>query len=121
MRDDTDDADDGVAVDIDSLEQRIEALAAEVQRCRKLALAARLLIAAGAIGLAVLLFGLLAFTPEMLTAAIGAVLGGIVLAGSNASTRQQTERALRAAEAMRADLIGRLDMRLVGAERPTLH
>jgi hypothetical protein len=49
------------------------------------------------------------------------VLGGIVLLGSNATTWAQTDAALHEAEAMRADLIGRMDMRVVGDERPLLH
>jgi hypothetical protein len=50
-----------------------------------------------------------------------AVIGGIVLLGSNAATWTQTDAALRAAEAMRADLIGRMDLRMVGEEKSTLH
>jgi hypothetical protein len=89
--------DDEFDDDIDSLEQRIEDLAAEIRRCRKLAAAARALIAAGTAGLALLLAGLLTFTPEVMIGALAAVIGGVVLLGSNASTWAQTEGALQRA------------------------
>ncbi len=113
--------DDTFDDDIDGLEQHIETLTAETVRCRKYALAARLLIAAGMAALALLLIGFLDFTPEVMIAAMAAVIGGVVLLGSNASSWAQTEGALRAAEALRSELIARLPLRLVGENRPTLH
>ena len=68
-----------------------------------------------------MLLGVIAFSPDTVIAAMAAVIGGIVLLGSNATTWTQTDAALHEAEAMRADLIGRMDMRVVGEERPTLH
>jgi hypothetical protein len=41
------------------------------------------------------------------------VLGGIVSLGSNVSTLRQTETAISAAEALRADMIGGIDLRMV--------
>ena len=61
------------------------------------------------------------FAPETMIGALAAVIGGVVLLGSNASTWAQTEGALQAAEAARSDLIARMPLRLVGEERPTLH
>ena len=46
-------------------------------------------------------------------AAIAALLGGLVLFGSNSSTSKQKNAALRAAESERADLIGKIDLTLV--------
>ena len=46
--------------------------------------------------------------------AISAVIGGIVVFGSNTSTSKQAAAAIRAAEAVRAELIGKINPRLVG-------
>lgn len=106
--------------DIPRIEQRIEELEAAAERCRKLALTARAAIGAGAAWLVLTLFGLVHFAPWLTIAALAAVIGGVVLLGSNATTWKQTEEALRASEALRSELIGRLDLRVV-EEQPTLH
>jgi hypothetical protein len=95
------------------LEAQIEQLTQSIESCRKFILASRLLIAAGAILLVTIVVGAIRPEPLVLIAAIAAVLGGIVLFGSNNSTAKQKNAALRAAEAERADLIGRIDLRLV--------
>lgn len=107
--------------DIDSLDARIEALAAEILRCRKIALAARVAIGGGAVWSVLMLVRAMPMTPEMLLAALGAVIGGIVLLGSNASSWEQAEAARATAETARRQLIGRLELRVVGEERPTVH
>lgn len=106
---------------IDSVDARIETLAAEILRCRKIALAARILIAGGAGWFGLMLVGALPFRSETLLAALGAVIGGVVLAGSNRSSWEQADAALAAAETRRRRLIGRLELRMVGEERPTVH
>jgi hypothetical protein len=64
--------------------------------------------------------------------AFAAMIGGVVLLGSNRSTLQQSTAAMQAAEAQRAALIGEIDLRVVGgrngvwpkhdaARPPTLH
>jgi hypothetical protein len=45
--------------------------------------------------------------------AFTAVIGGIVLLGSNWSTSQQAMATVKAAEAQRAELIGKIDLRVV--------
>ena len=106
--------------DIARIEERIADLHEQIARCAKLSLAAKIAVAAGAAWLTLTLLGLVPFVPFMLISAMAAVIGGIVLLGSNATTWNQTEAALRASEAMRAEWIGRLELRVV-EERPTLH
>jgi uncharacterized protein involved in response to NO len=106
--------------DIARIEERIEALRDSVVRCRKVSLAARLMIGAGAVWLALTVLALVPLLPAVSLAAIAGVIGGVVLAGSNATTLGQTEAQLQASEAMRAQWIDRREMRLVG-DSPTVH
>jgi hypothetical protein len=99
--------------DIARIEARIEELAEAIERCRKFSLAAKLLIAAGVLWIAVSMLALVSYTPETTLTALAAVILGTVLLGSNRTTWNQTENALRASEAMRADLIGQLELRVV--------
>jgi hypothetical protein len=46
--------------------------------------------------------------------AIAAILGGVVVFGSNSSTSKQTTAAMKAAEIRRAELIDMVDLRTVG-------
>jgi len=112
---------DDFSDDIAGLEERIEALTAERERCRKVSFAAKLAIGAGAIWIALVLTTIIPFAPATFFGALAAVLGGTVLLGSNKTTWEQTEAALSAAETQRAQLIGRMELRLVGEERPTIH
>ncbi len=106
--------------DVARIEERIEALHEAIERCRKISLAARASIAAGAAWLVLTLLSLVPFVPTLLFASLAAVIGGVVLLGSNSTTWQQTEAALTASETMRRDLIGHMELRVV-EERPTLH
>jgi hypothetical protein len=107
--------------DIGHVEARIEELGEALERCRKLALAAKIAIGAGGVWIVVTLLGLMPFYPSVTFAALAAVIGGIVLAGSNSTTWAQTEAELRKSEALRAELIGRLEMRVVDAGAKRLH
>jgi len=106
---------------IEQLEVRIGALSEAIERCRKISLAAKLLATAGAGWTGLTLVTILPFVPSTFLAAVAAALGGAVLMGSNKTTWEQTEAALREAEAQRAELIGRIELRVVGDEQPTLH
>jgi outer membrane murein-binding lipoprotein Lpp len=112
--------DDPAATDISRLEDHIEALRDSIARCRKIALAAKLTIGAGVVWLLLSLLWLVPFVVSLVIAAIAAVIGGIVLAGSNSTTWKQTEALLRNSEALRAELIGGIEMRVVEESR-TLH
>jgi hypothetical protein len=103
------------------LEDRIEMLTESIERCGKFALAAKILVIAGASWFALVLLSFIAFDPTLFVAAMAAILGGVVLAGSNATTRAQAEADLKTAEAMRADLIERLELPAVNSGVRTLH
>ena len=105
---------------IERLEAQIDELAARLESCRKFVLAGRVALLAGAVLLVTVLFGLIPFDPRLLLAAIAAVLGGIVVWGSNSSTADEAAAELAKAEAERAQLIGQLQLHTV-AQRLTLH
>jgi hypothetical protein len=123
-----DEQDVSVREQIARLEGKIEELADAVERCRKLGLFAHVLVIGGALWLFAGLFGIVYFGPAML-GAITAILGGLVLGGSNRSTMQQSQAALAQAEARRNDLIGAIDLRTINTDLtgtkpiagPTLH
>jgi hypothetical protein len=106
---------------IAQLEARSEALAEAIDRCRKISLAAKLAIAGGAACIGLVLLLVFPFIPGTVIAAMAAVIGGTVLLGSNATTWKQAEADLRQTEVMRANLIGRMDLRVIGEQRRTLH
>jgi hypothetical protein len=99
---------------ISRLEDRIEALADVIERCRKLMLFSKAAIAVGGLLIVAIMFGAIRFDPAAMIGAMAAVIGGTVLLGSNSSTSQQTLAALKAAEEQRAELIGRIDLQVVG-------
>jgi hypothetical protein len=102
------------------LEAQIEVLAARIENCRKFILAGRIAAAAGGILLVALLLGAIRFDLQLMMFAMAALLGGIVVWGSNGSTANEAKSELAVAEANRKALIGMIDLRVV-AERPTLH
>jgi hypothetical protein len=102
------------------LELQIEALSARIESCRKFILAARMAVAGGSILLAVLFLGLIRFDPALMLAAVAALLGGIVIWGSNGSTAKEAAEQLAKAEANRRGLIGLINLRVI-AEQPTVH
>ena len=114
-------ADEAPDDDIARIEARIEELSEAIERCRKLSLAAKIAIGAGLAWIALTLLGPIPFYPSAMVAALAGVIGGIVLLGSNATTWEQTEDARRKSEALRAELIGRLEMRVIDPGVRTLH
>lgn len=100
--------------EISRLEVEIENLAETLERCRKLVLMAKAAISIGAVLIVAMTFGAIRSDAIGMIGAIAAVVGGTVVYGSNASTAKQTADAMKAAEARRAELIGRIDLRVVG-------
>jgi outer membrane biosynthesis protein TonB len=102
--------------EIARLEQHIERLAAKVESCRKFVLASRITIAIGGALLVAAAFGAIRFNAPAMTAAIAAVLGGIVVLGSNRSTAKEATAEMAAAEAARSELIAGIELRVVSEE-----
>jgi hypothetical protein len=71
-------------------------------------------IAAGGTLILATILGAIGFDPIVLIGSMAAVIGGTVVFGSNTSTLSQTTAAIEAAEAHRAELISRTDLRVVG-------
>jgi hypothetical protein len=117
----TDDETDGDPTEeISALEARIEALAEIAERCRKFILASRIAIVGGFVLLLVMVLGLFGASAVTLLGSIALVLGGIVSLGSNVSTLRQTNAAISAAEALRAELISSIDLTVVHDAPPKL-
>jgi hypothetical protein len=96
------------------LEAEIDELTGVIERSRKLGLIANIAIVAGTMWLLASTVGAISFDPVALIGAIAAVIGGIVVFGSNTSTSKQAAARIKAAEARRAELIGMIDLRPVG-------
>ena len=108
---------DDAAGKVTLIEARLEHLAAVAERCRKIILASKIAIGGGIALMFAMLIGVLGPTPIAAIGSIAAVLGGIVSLGSNVSTLQQTTSAIDAAEQARSELIGSIDLRVVGGSK----
>jgi hypothetical protein len=96
------------------LEAEIDELTGVVERSWKVGLFAKMALLAGAMWLLASTVGAISLDPVALIGAIAAVIGGIVVFGSNTSTSKQAALGIKAAEARRAELIGKIELRPVG-------
>ena len=104
--------------EISRIEAQLEELAEVCEGCRKIILVSKTAIAGGVALLLFMVLGLFGSNQVTAIGSIALVLGGIVSLGSNVSTLHQTMAAMGAAEALRSDLISRIDVRVVGDRRP---
>ena len=104
---------DDPADEISEIEARIAELAETAERCRKAILVSKAAIAGGVALLLVAILGLFGAGQSAALGSIALMLGGIVWFGSNVGTLRQTDAAVSAAEALRSDLISRIDLREV--------
>jgi hypothetical protein len=102
---------------ISDLESDIEQLAKTLDGCRKAILFSKVAMAAGGIWIFAYLLGAIGFEPATMIGAIAAIIGGVVVFGSNSSTSKQTTAAIKAAEMRRAELIDMIDPRAVGTNQ----
>src|SRR4030081_3275234 len=93
--------------EISRIEAKLEQLAEVSERCRKVILVSKAAIAGGVVLPLFMMLGLFGSNQV-------AVIGSL---GSNVSTLQQTMAEMRAAEALRSDLISTIDLRVVGGRR----
>src|SRR5262245_30062518 len=96
------------------IEAHIEELTDIIERCRKIILISKVVIAPGGILILATIIGAVGFDPTILIGAIAAVIGGTVVFGSNMSTLKQTLTDMKVAETHRTELITRMDLKVVG-------
>ncbi|MGJ3262545.1 MAG: hypothetical protein ACFE0R_04845 [Salinarimonas sp.] len=99
---------------IERLEVEIEALEESAERCGKVMLVSRVAIVAGIVVLGAVLLGLVRIGGLAFVLAVSAVLIGIVLYGSNRSTRETLRADIARRRAARDELIDAIGPREVG-------
>jgi uncharacterized membrane protein len=99
------------------LEEQIDDLAARIESCRKFILAGWIVVAGGGVVLIAILVGAIHLDLSVIAVAMAAILGGIVVAGSNHSTAKEATREMTAAEAKRTALIDQIDLRVISRDR----
>ena len=103
--------------EISRIEAQLQELAVVSERCRKVIWISKAAIVGGIVLPLFMMLGLFGSNQVAAIGSIAVVLGGIVSLGSNVSTLQQTMAEMRAAEALRSDLISTIDLRVVGSRK----
>ena len=106
--------DDDLSGQIALSEAEIETISKTLDRCRKVMLVSRLIIVAGVVLILALAIGAITFDGTAMIGSIAAIIGGVVIFGSNSSTSKQAAAAMKAAEKHRAELTEMIDLRTVG-------
>ena len=107
-------ADDDLRDQISRIETDIEEHAITLEGCRKAMLLSKVAIAAGIISLAAYLLGAIWLNSAAVIGAMAAVIGGVVVFGSNLTTSRQATSAMAALERHRAELIDTINLRTIG-------
>ncbi|HEX9323014.1 MAG TPA: hypothetical protein VF913_12955 [Xanthobacteraceae bacterium] len=100
--------------EISDLEERVQALAVSAQSCRKLIFVAKMSMLTGGMLMMAAILGLLTFDPLAMIVATTAIIGGIVVFGSTTTSAKQISAAMKDAELLKSELIGRIPLRVVG-------
>src|SRR5215468_3670338 len=85
-----------------------------LEGCRKAMLLSKVAVAAGIISLSAYLLGAIWLNAVAVIGAMAAVIGGVVVFGSNLTTSKQATSAMAALERRRAELIDMINLRTVG-------
>jgi hypothetical protein len=110
-------ADSDLRDEILRLEDRIDDLAEAMARSRRISQISKIAVGGGLIWILATILGVITFVPAAVITAMAAMIGGVVLFGSTTTTSRETSAAMRATEAQRAELIGRMQLRVVGEDR----
>src|SRR5262245_44856718 len=99
---------------ISRIETDIEDYAITLDGCRKAMLLSKVAIGGGIISLSAYLLGAIWLNAVAVISAMAAVIGGVVVFGSNLTTSNQATSAMAALERRRAELIDMINLRTVG-------
>lgn len=100
--------------EIERLEAQIEQNLTTIESCRKFILASRVALVSGGALLVGAVSGVMPADATVMVGALAALLGGVVLGGSNRSTADEAAARMHAAEARRTALIDGIDLHVVG-------
>jgi hypothetical protein len=99
------------------IEAELDELAEVSEQCRKIIMVSKAAIRRRRALLLFMMLGLFGSNQVTALGSIAVALAAIASLGSNVGTLQQTMAAMTDAEALRSDLLGRVDSRVVGDRR----